>query len=323
MLIFILFIKKNNMTQEEFLKKANEIYGEKYDYSKSVFLGWHTKVCVICPEHGEFWVCPSNHISTHNHCGCPKCAGKYRTLEEFIKMAKKIHGDKYDYSKVNFVNMQTKICIICPKHGDFWMTPNDHVHNRGCCKCGKEKLHLLFSKTNREFIDEATKVHGEKYDYSKVEYFNAKRKVCIICHEHGDFWITPDRHLHGGGCPICGQIHKSVDVLANILTKNKIKFEREKMFEWLNKQRLDFYLPEYNLAIEYQGEQHFKPVKYFGGEKRFIDRIERDERKYNICQQNGVQIIYVSFYKKAPNDIVKNEQELIKKIKIYGNKRFN
>lgn len=303
-------------TKEDFINEARKIHGDKYDYSKVEYKGNKEKVCIICPEHGEFWVSPINHASKHNHCGCPICGGKFkRTTEWFINKAKEIHGNKYDYSKVEYKKNNIKVCIICPEHGEFWQTPNDHLNYRGCPKCGKEHLKKLFSKTKEQFILGAKKIHGDTYDYSKVEYINAKTKVCIICNEHGEFFVTPDGHLQGRGCPVCGQIHTSVDILAEMLKKNGIIFEREKMFPWLKMQRLDFYLPDYNIAIEYQGEQHFKPVKYFGGEKRFIDRKERDNRKKKLCEQNGVDIIYVSFYKRAPDDIIKTEENLINKIK--------
>lgn len=305
-------------TKEDFIKEAKEIHGDKYDYSKVEYKGNKEKVCVICPEHGEFWISPVNHASKHNHCGCPICGGKFkRTTKWFVNRAKKIHGDKYNYSKVEYKKNNIKVCIICPEHGEFWQTPNDHLNGRGCKKCGKERLKKLFSKTKEQFVIDAKKIHGEIYDYSKVDYINSKTKVCIVCPEHGDFWVTPDGHLQGCGCPICGQIHTSVDALADILKKHDIVFEREKMFSWLKMQRLDFYLPEYNVAIEYQGEQHFKPVKYFGGEKRFIDRKERDNRKKELCEQNGVEILYVSFYKRSPDNIIKTEEELISKIKEY------
>lgn len=307
-------------TTEQFITEAKAIHGDKYDYSKVNYSGNKTKVCIICPEHGEFWVSPVNHISKHNHCGCPVCGGKFeRTTEWFVEKARTIHGNRYDYSKSVYEKNNKKLCVTCPEHGDFWVTPNQHLDKRvrGCPKCGVEHLHDLFAKTKEEFVSDAKRIHGEKYDYSKVEYVNAKTKVCIICPEHGEFWTTPDAHLQGCGCPVCGQIHASVDRIADLLKERNIEFEREKMFQWLGAQRLDFYLTEQNIAIEYQGEQHFKPVKYFGGEKRFIDRKERDDRKRKLCDENGVNILYVSFYKNSPDSVIKTETELIKEIKKY------
>ena len=129
---------------------------------------------------------------------------KKKTREEFIKETTEKHGDKYDYSKVDYVNNYTKICIICPEHGEFLQTPSNHLSGQGCpkCKADKTRERLILSKEG--FIKKARLVHGNKYDYSKVEYVNNRTKVCIICPEHGEFWQTPNHHLSGCGCPKCG-----------------------------------------------------------------------------------------------------------------------
>ena len=125
------------------------------------------------------------------------------TTEEFIAKAKAVHGDRYDYSKVKYINNQTKVCIICPIHGDFIQRPLDHIKGSGCPECGKVKNVESRRKTTDHFIDEARKVHGDKYDYSNVNYESMSKKVCIICKEHGEFWQTPYTHLNGHGCSKC------------------------------------------------------------------------------------------------------------------------
>ena len=195
---------------EDFIKRAKEKHGEKYDYSKVEYVNNRTKVCIICPEHGEFWQIPSYHMSGN---GCPKCGCEQiwnkrgrTTTEDFIKRAVEVHGDKYDYSKVEYFGIYAKVCIICPEHGEFWQTPNGHLNNkRGCPKCGyKEVWGKRGRITTEEFIKRAKEVHGNKYDYSKVEYKSSRTKVCIICPEHGEFWQTPMKHLSRQGCPKCG-----------------------------------------------------------------------------------------------------------------------
>ena len=101
-------------------------------------------------------------------------------LKIFIEKAKNIHKDKYDYSKVEYIDSKTKICIICPKHGEFWQTPANHLKGRGCPKCSFKKMSDLKLKTTNKFIEDAKNIHGDKYDYSKVEYKDNKTKVCII-----------------------------------------------------------------------------------------------------------------------------------------------
>ena len=254
------------LLKEEFIEKAKKVHGDKYDYSKVEYINARKKVCIICPEHGEFYVSPTNHCSAQNKCGCPKCFGKVFDIKDFINKAQKIHGDKYDYSKVEYKNATTKVCIICPEHGEFWQTPNKHLSGRGCPTCGKENRAKKRKKSAEKFITDAKQVHGDKYDYSKVEYVNNNTKVCIICPEHGEFWQTPGNHLRGKGCPACRTSHLEEKVSV-VLEKMGVRYEKEKTFSWLKKHNflpLDFYLYDHNIAIECQGKQHFTIVN-FGG----------------------------------------------------------
>ena len=186
--------------KEQFIKKAINKHGDKYDYSKVEYTNSQTKVCIICPEHGEFWQEPAAHVRGYN---CPICAKEKRnkhlrkTTDNFIYNAIKTHGVKYNYSKVEYINSQTKVCIICPEHGEFFMLPINHINGQGCPKCAGKCMDTEL------FISKSREVHGNKYDYSKVEYIDSKTKVCIICPEHGEFWQAPAKHLYGRGCPKC------------------------------------------------------------------------------------------------------------------------
>ena len=130
--------------------------------------------------------------------------GKRLTTEEFVQKAKKIHGGAYDYSKVIYVDTKTKVCIICPKHGDFQQTPNNHLQGQGCPKCADIANGDVKRMDKAEFIQKANIVHGGKYDYSKVKYINALTKVHISCPIHGTFYQRPANHLFGQGCRRCG-----------------------------------------------------------------------------------------------------------------------
>ncbi len=277
------------LTTEEFIKKARQIHGNKYDYSKVVYKNNRTRVTIICPIHGEFWQKPNDHL---DGCGCNKCnRTKKLSTSEFIEKAKEIHGDKYDYSKVEYVNNKTKVCIICPIHGEFWQKPNDHLNGHGCDKCGGTKR-----LATSEFIEKAKEIHGDKYDYSKVEYKDNKTKVCIICPKHGEFWIRPNSHIsQKQGCKHCKK-SKMEDSIASILSENNVLYTYQysnKDCGWLDKQSLDFYLPEYNIAIECQGEQHYKSVKIWNGENGLKKRKKLDEIKEKKCKEHGINIVYV------------------------------
>ena len=189
------------LTLFQFIEKAREVHGDKYDYSNVEYKNNSSKVCIIFPEHGEFWQTPANHL---HGCGCQECCSlSKKNTNDFIKEAKLIHQNKYDYSKVEYINAKTKVCIICPIHGEFWQSPNSHLKGQGCPKCGVIKSHIGKRKTKDEFIKDAIKIHNGKYNYSKVEYKNSKTKVCIICPIHGEFWQSPHHHLYGHGCPKC------------------------------------------------------------------------------------------------------------------------
>ena len=122
---------------------------------------------------------------------------KKLTLEEFISRAKEVHGNKYDYSKVEYINSKTKVCIICPIHGEFWQTPRQHLISLGCPRCS----HSLV--TQKDFIDKCRAIYGDKYDYSKTKYVNNHTKVVITCPIHGDFVKRPGDFIRGHGCIKC------------------------------------------------------------------------------------------------------------------------
>ena len=187
---------RQRITTEVFIERASKIHSNRYDYSKVDCSGKESFVTIICPIHGEFKQKTAYHL---NGNGCPKCFGTPKsTTEEFVKKAKKIYGDKYDYSKVEYKGNKTKVCITCHTHGDWWVTPNSFLRGSECPKCyGTPKY------TKEEFIKKAREVHGDKYDYSKVDYNGVKNKVTIICPIHGEFKQTAGSHLRGAGCSVC------------------------------------------------------------------------------------------------------------------------
>ena len=282
-----------------FLKKCKMIHGEKYDYSKVEYINGTKKVCIICPEHGEFWQTPNQHYL----CGCAKCLSDEKVKNKgifFIEKSKEIHCNKYDYSKVNYTGMYDKVCIICPEHGEFWQLPVNHMHGKqGCPKCA----HSVSNE--KDFIEKSNEIHCNKYDYSKVIYSGTHTKVCITCPEHGEFWQTPHHHLKGCGCPSCKE-SKLEKLIEKELNNKNIFFIKQYKNKWLGKQSLDFYLPDYNIAIECQGEQHFKPIEHFGGVERFVETLFRDKTKQEKCKNQNIKLIYI-FEKIFRKNIIKNK----------------
>ena len=160
-------------TNESFIQKAREVHGNKYDYVFSVYQSAHTKVLIHCPEHGDFEQTPASHLSSH---GCPNCGGnKKNTNESFIEKAKAVHGDKYDYDLVEYVNSQTKVVIICHEHGEFEQTPNDHLSGAGCpgcMSCGFNRTKVGFLYILRSDCGRYMKIgitHNPKQRYNKLK----------------------------------------------------------------------------------------------------------------------------------------------------------
>ena len=209
------------LTEEEFKRRAREVHGYKYDYSKVEYSGNKTKVQIMCFEHGSFWQKPNDHLSGQ---GCPDCSGKKRlTTEEFKKRARQVHGDKYDYDHVEYVNSETKVEIICLEHGSFWQTPSKHLNGQGCSYCsGKKQL------TTNEFKEKARQIHGDKYNYDYVDYKRNKLKVRIICPIHGEFEQKPNNHLNGSGCPYCASHKGGVAKTTKSFTEEAIEIHGEK-----------------------------------------------------------------------------------------------
>ena len=297
------------LNKELFIEKARAIHGNKYDYSKVEYINNKKPVCIICPEHGEFWQTPHGHLKGY---GCNLCGNGIRfTTEEYIHKAHTVHGDKYDYSKCVYIGALKKVCIICPKHGEFWQEASSHIRGCGCPMCDKTMKHTLDS-----FITSSRKVHGNKYDYSKVEYINNKTKVCIICPEHGEFWQSPKHHLAGNGCPVCKD-SKLEQTLREEFIKNEIDFIEKctsSTLPWLGKQHLDFYIPDYSIAIECQGIQHFKENNFFRTTLEHIQEL--DMKKLNLCKKHGVKLFYFSDAGISyPYDVYENKNEIIKLIK--------
>ena len=289
---YIYIQRKYGMDRLKFIEKAREIHGDKYDYSKIEYKGAHTKICIICPKHGEFWQTPTNHTHKTKPHGCPKCKGGIKSsCEEFIEKAKKIHGNKYDYSKVEYINNHTKVCIICPKHGEFWQIPNSHLSGKGCKFC----INDVYDTDS--FAKKATLIHNKRYSYKNVAYTNSHTKVNIICNTCGEtFMQTPNDHLSGKGCPYCKK-WKLEEKIKKALTDENIAFIWQcgkETLPWIGRQKLDFYLPEYNIAIECQGIQHFKSKENFGGDKSFIETEKRDKLKKEKCVNNITDILYFS-----------------------------
>lgn len=276
---------------ENFIERSSKIHQSKYNYSLSVYRNIDTKIDIICPEHGIFQQIPRNHLKGH---GCKKCniESVTKDLEIFIEDSRKVHGDKFDYSLSVYTNSMTKLKIICPVHGVFEQSPNTHFKS-GCKKCADD----LHRTTYEDFVSTAKSVHGNKYDYLSTVYVNMKTKVNILCKKHGTFIQNPFDHLNGMGCPICSE-SKGERKIRHHLDEKKIKYIFQKKFDGCRNERLlsfDFFLPDINLCIEYDGKQHYEPIDFFGGPENLKTVQKRDFVKERYCSLNNIQLIRIRY----------------------------
>lgn len=369
--------KSRQSRENDFLEKAKNIHGNKYNYELVYYIDSETKVKIKCGIHGEFEKAPCRHLMGE---GCQKCsievmaANQRYSTEDFVRKATSAHGNKYDYSNVNYANSTTPVEIVCRKHGAFWQNPQHHMSGSGCSKCANEKYSTSL------FVSDATSVHGDKYDYSKIDYTNSVNRVTVVCREHGDFEILPKRHLDGIGCPVCRSINrkslklsttrsqdKSIlwarilnrfnalygdkydyskaeyidmrtdikitcethgefelspaehikgygcekcngrafgsyfeECVARALEKNSIKYRRQKSFwncKHKNHLKFDFYLPDYKVVVEANGDQHKKPVSMFGGEEAFaVNRIRDGIKKAFVESVPWLNMIEINMW---------------------------
>jgi Zn finger protein HypA/HybF involved in hydrogenase expression len=212
--ILINTIMGKKLTQEQFIKKAKKIHGDKYDYALVLYRKNSIKIKIICQIHGMFSQTPRDHLTGR---GCFECSRKKRsqnqkmTISQFVKNAQNIHGNKYNYQDINFINNKSKIIIQCKNHGPFLQTVASHLFGCGCPHCGIESRIIKNTLTTYEFIDLAKKEHGNKYDYPTSIYYSAKIPIEIICKKHGKFHQKPNDHLGGHGCPKCNKTVSSME----------------------------------------------------------------------------------------------------------------
>jgi ssDNA-binding Zn-finger/Zn-ribbon topoisomerase 1 len=245
------------LPQSAFIEKAKAKHGEKYDYSKVAYLGKKNNVVITCPLHGDFEQEPRNHI---NGAGCPRCgieSGaelRRSTLDVFIEKARATHGDKYDYSKVVYVGMASKVNINCPDHGKFWQLPSSHLGGHGCQDCAREIIVAANQSSTDEFIVKAKLVHGDKYDYSTSAYVASKEKITIICPRHGEFEQRPEGHLQGQGCIRCaGQVSKPEIGLTSYIEQLGFAVGKNIALRKNSPYRFDGVIESKKLVIEFNG----------------------------------------------------------------------
>lgn len=290
--------KHRTKTQEQFIEEAKNIHGDRYIYSNTVYKKMKTKVEIICKEHGSFWQTPEKHII--QKCGCPKCKVKnqHLTQEEFIERARKIHNNKYDYNKTNYLNVITPVTIVCPIHGEFHQKAGGHLAGMGCPHCcGKIPL------TQEQFIERCKIKHNNRYDYSKCVFTNCATKVEIICEKHGSFWARATSHYHDGTrCPkCCAKISKKETKWLDSLNIPDDSQHRQVFIKVDNRKfHVDGFDPATNTVYEFLGDFWHGNLKKFDPEKintvnkkTFKQLNEETFQRIETLKQSGYNVVWI------------------------------
>lgn len=292
----------NQDSLEDFTRKARLKHADKYGYSKVTYTKSLKKISIICHEHGEFLQAPSEHLSGK---GCRKCGviraknSRLKNSSIFISQANSVHNNKYDYSKIIYLGTHKKLEIICPMHGNFWQEAKSHLCGNGCPQCKRIKLKEFHHDSQEKWVKKAKSVHGDKYDYSKIQYKNSLTKIEIVCPIHGGFFMAPFNHLRGQDCPRCfGRNSKPEQEICDFIKKSDPGTEIiQNSRKIIDPQELDIYIPSKNLAIEYCG-------LYWHSQEKIGKTYHRD--KYLACKAKGITLATI-----FENEWL-NKQEIVK-----------
>lgn len=311
--------EKQRKTQDQFLEETYKVHGNTYDYSKTIYIKSHDKIIIICKIHGEFLQSPKDHLSGRgcNKCGIEKRASKQRfSTEAFIMRANEIHKNKYIYSKVEYIRSQSAVIIICPIHGEFKQCANSHLQGMGCNNCAIEKNSNGQKLTSEEVISRAKKIHGDKYDYSNINYINWNIPLNIKCNAnfkngkiHGIFKQLAGNHInHKQGCPKCSLngFSKSqiewIELLMNELNIYIININNDGEHRIQNtRKRADGYCKKINTIFEFHGCFYHGCINCYKNRNEYNKQCKKtyDElynktiNKENICKENGYNYISI------------------------------
>lgn len=300
-------------TTDQFITKARQKHGSKYDYSLVQYTTTHTKVTILCPLHGAYEQRPNRHLSGD---GCPVCgdarsgAAKTNDTQHFINQATIVHGTTYDYALVSYSGINELVTIICKQHGEFKQRASDHIHSgAGCPLCGNDGKRQSKLKSPDQIVYESNKTHGSKYSYDLESIHNTSTKMVVTCTKHGPFHVTPSNHIHNkSGCPKCNA-SSGERLIQLLLEDNDVLYETQHTFPQCVSPkgyplRFDFFLPGFNIVIEYDGEQHYHPTRMRGVRNAYDAEQLHQSTKINDNIKNeyvatkGIRIVRIPYYEK-------------------------
>lgn len=289
--------KKININQV--IDKSVQLFGDKYRIDYQDIENNRSKIKIFCNKCNKFF---TQSINSHlNGNGCPDCAGNILlTLDKIREKSNKIHNNLYEIPEQNFKNTNSKIKILCKKCNKFFTQRiADHLKGSGCQKCGITKRNNSLTLKFKDFSDRSSEIHDNKYLYFEDTYTNTKNKTKIFCNKCGRFFNqAPMHHMNNHGCPYCLE-SKGEKIIYNFLIKNDIKFDPQKKFDdciYKRKLPFDFYLPDFNLCIEFDGIQHYELFyKRKNDVKSLEEQLIRDKIKTEFCIKNNIKLLRIKY----------------------------
>ena len=359
------------LTTEEFVHRARLVHGDKYDYSKTIYVNSKTEVVITCKKHGDFKMLPYNHVrlgcdcqecagtlrwskellekrgrekygnrfdysmsdvngkdgvikikcnicgtvfesTPHHHIGglqggCPTCRYKYVAdaekipFNEFVRRARETHGDKYSYNKETYTDISSKTTITCKTHGDFEQYAIIHVNGCGCDYCARELVRESRMLNTDIFVRRAKDKYGDRFDLTDTVYKGWDKNVTIKCNTCGEYFEQkPNNFLRGFGCPNCN-LSNGETIIKKFLEDCSINFKQqyalpnEDLFCSNKKLFVDFFLPDLNTIIEFNGDQHYRPVEMWGGKEQFEKQQRRDNAVRSYCEDHNITLIEIPY----------------------------
>jgi len=297
----------SRLTREQFIERAARIHHNKYGYDLVRYRHGKAKILIVCPTHGVFEQNPDKHLQGR---GCRKCGGTSPLgAVDFIREAKKINGEKYNYSLSVYTNIDSPVVIVCAEHGPFQQTPYKHIRlGRGCRKCGDKKAGNSIRLTQEEFLAKAKTRHGDLYGYELVDYKETRIPIKITCFKHGTFEQKPMKHLQGYGCPTCSA-SKGEIAIRRFLEGKEIAFKHQaRIIPSQPRMSFDFQIDR--TLVEFHGQQHYRVVDFTGhnpakAKKAFRAGQRRDRFKAKWAAENGYELIVIPYWESVEEVLTK------------------
>lgn len=276
-------------TDEEFKRRVKELVGDDYTFQE-IYVNSSTKLSVKHNKCGNMYGVIPNTFLRGSRCPYCKVRKKKKSNEQFIKEVKERAGDDYTFQE-EYKGAQTKIKVRHNVCGfEFMITPSSFLNKAPCRRCSK-----TIKPTTAEFKKIVEKSGNGEYEVlgkyiNNLTKVKMKHKTCGYVYS-----VIPSSFTSGTRCPRCIS-SRGEERIADYLDKKEIIYQREKMFLGTGGKRFDFYIEKINLCIEYDGEQHFKPVKHWGGEEALRKAQKSDLFKNEFCNENGIELIRIPYW---------------------------